>query len=474
MKSKPAALLILLVVLGLLLPAQALAEFAVPTGLVDEEVVDNVPAPTAIDWLPSGELLIATQGGVLFRSNGADSAEPILDLSGDVCAPSGSEMGLLGLAVDPDFSGDSGNIFLYYTNRRGDGSCANRVSQFAAGPGGAGNEQVLIDNIPAPGGNHNGGDLQFDSSGLLYVSVGDGGQDLLTGAAQNGNGNARRLDLLNGKILRITRDGGIPAGNPFQGIGVRCSATGMAPGAPVAAPGATPDTQDKKDRKKNKKGKKRRKGKKGKSKKERRQDRREEKQERRKKRRKDAQENPPPTGQPAPQALCEEIFATGLRNPFRIAFDPDSAQRFYINDVGGGAWEEIDNGATGADYGWNVREGPCLVGSRTNCSPDNQFVGPVFAYPRNGPAPFNGCTVITGGVFVPNNGNNWPDNFDDAYLFADLGCGKLFALRGEGSGATIELFATGSGAIQLKFKDGVLYYTTFAGGGQVRRIVHPG
>ena len=37
-------------------------------------------------------------------------------------------------------------------------------------------ETVLIDNIAAPGGNHNGGDLQFDRNGLLYVSVGDGAQ----------------------------------------------------------------------------------------------------------------------------------------------------------------------------------------------------------------------------------------------------------------------------------------------------------
>jgi glucose/arabinose dehydrogenase len=472
-KSKPAALLILVVILGLLLPAEALAQFTVPTGFVDQPVVAGVPAPTAIAWLPNDDLLIATQGGVLFLSSGGGAALSVLNLTGSVCAS--GEMGLLGLAVDPDFSGDSGNIFLYYTNRRGDGSCANRVSRFTLGPGGAGNEQVLIDNIPAPGGNHNGGDLQFGNDGVLYVSVGDGGQDLQTGAGQNGNGNARRLDLLNGKILRINKDGSIPANNPFRGAGtVQCGPLGAAPGAlPPPQNQEQKQTQEKKkNKKKHKRGGKHKKG--GKSKKKKRADRRDEKRKRRQERREASQPPPASTGPSGSSLICQEIFATGLRNPFRIAFDPDSAQRFYINDVGGGAWEEIDNGATGADYGWNVREGPCLVGSQTNCPPDNQFVGPVFAYPRNGPAPFNGCTVITGGAFVPNNGNNWPDNFDDAYLFTDLGCGKLFALRGEGSGATVELFATGSGAIQLKFKDGVLYYTTFAGGGQVRRIVHPG
>ena len=45
------------------------------------------------------------------------------------------------------------------------------------------------------------------------------------------------------------------------------------------------------------------------------------------------------------------------------------ATRFFINDVGQDAWEEIDLGIAGADYGWNVREGPCVNGSLTNCGP---------------------------------------------------------------------------------------------------------
>jgi glucose/arabinose dehydrogenase len=499
-KSKPAALLILLVILGLLLPAEAVAEFTVPAGFVDEEVVVNVPAPTAIDWLPpkdpkfpeNRDILVATQGGVVFSAAPGSTAIDILNLrrAGTIC--SGGEIGLLGLAVDPNFASGERYVYLYYTDSRGSGDCgaanrANRVSRFTMNDEGLLiNEEILIDNIPAPGGNHNGGDLQFGSDGLLYISVGDGGQDLNTGARQNGNGNARRLDLLNGKILRIMPDGGIPAGNPFQDSGtVRCNSTGLASGGEI----------------------------------------------------------------------CQEIFATGLRNPFRIAFDPndtDGAQRFYINDVGGGAWEEINNGAPDADYGWNVREGPCLIGSQTNCPSDSQFVGPVFAYPRNGPAPFDGCTVVTGGVFVPNTGTTWPDKYDKAYLFADLGCAKIFVLRNESSvtprspasnqedqqterkknkkgqkdrkgkkqkkgkkgkrerrrdrrdekqdrrkkrrdnrsgSPTVgpdpippsqapEVFATGgpgTGAIHLKFgPDGVLYYTTFDGGGQVRKIVRPG
>jgi glucose/arabinose dehydrogenase len=452
-KSKPAALLILVVVLGLLLPAQALAEFTDFPGagdFQDELVVDGVPAPTAIDWLPGNVLLIATQGGVLYRWNGAGAAQQILSLSGAVCAPSGSEMGLLGLAVDPQFSGNR-FIYLYYTHKKGGGGCdaanrANRVSRFTVdGNGIPGGETVLIDNIAAPGGNHNAGDLQFDRNGLLYISVGDGGSTPDT---------ARRLNTLNGKILRIDRNGGIPADNPIQGPGTaRCSSTG---GTPSQLQDGTTGDKDEKKRKKKKKAKKKRRGSNKKQHK---------KQKRRQQRRKDRQDQGPVQGA---TANCQEIFATGLRNPFRIAFDSndtDGAQQFFINDVGGGAWEEIDLGAPGADYGWNIREGPCVLGSTTNCTQPSGFSEPIYAYKHQ-----TGCRTITGGAFVPAN-SSWPDAYWGDYLFADLACDTIFA-RDATTGA-VTTFATGSGAIHLRFgPNDELYYTTYEGaaGGQVRRI----
>src|SRR4051794_19985759 len=146
---------------GLIVPANARAFGNLPPGFVDEPIVGGVPAPTAIDWLPSGELLIASQQGILYRWNGG-AAQPVLDLSTVTC--SSGEMGLLGLAVDPSFQSGDRFVYLYYTHREG-GSCdgasnrANRVARFSVdGSGNFGNEQVLIDHIPAQGGNHNAGD----------------------------------------------------------------------------------------------------------------------------------------------------------------------------------------------------------------------------------------------------------------------------------------------------------------------------
>src|SRR2546425_1728991 len=57
---------------------------------------------------------------------------------------------------------------------------------------------------------------------------------------------------------------------------------------------------------------------------------------------------------------CQEVFAVGLRNPFKAAFDPNiSSTNFFVNDVGNTTWEEVDIGAAGADYGWPTRERPC-------------------------------------------------------------------------------------------------------------------
>ena len=66
---------------------------------------------------------------------------------------------------------------------------------------------------------------------------------------------------------------------------------------------------------------------------------------------------------------CQEIFAWGLRNPYRFAFDRnDGSDRFFINDVGQSTLEEVDLGALGANYGWPEREGSCARGVTPPCA----------------------------------------------------------------------------------------------------------
>ena len=88
------------------------------------------------------------------------------------------------------------------------------------------------------------------------------------------------------------------------------------------------------------------------------------------------------TGRSPAGTICQETYAWGLRNPFRLAFDPNAAgTRFVINDVGQNTWEEIDDGKAGADYGWNVREGHCAANSTTDCgAPPAGMTNPFFDY----------------------------------------------------------------------------------------------
>lgn len=389
----------------------------VPEGFEDT-LVAEVPSPTGMAITPDGRILITSQFGQLFvYQNGVLLDRPALDIGPITCA--NRERGLLSVAVDPSF-GTNGFIYVtYILNKYGD--CAEegsqtpigRVSRFHLAGGNAvdlDSEQILIDNIPSPVGVHNVGAVRFGPDGYLYVTVGDGGCDY----AQNSgcfDSNDATLDMnaLVGKVLRITRDGDIPAGNPFTGPGsVRCHIDGG------AAPGET----------------------------------------------------------------CQEIFAFGLRNPWRIAFDPNSDQtRFFINDVGQDNWEEINEGVAGANYGWNAREGFCVIGSLTDCSPDPPpgLVNPIHAYSHQ-----TGCGSITGGAFVPR--GIWPAEFDGAYLFTDFVCGRIFRLVRAADGSyTSDMFIAGLGdwtAIDLQFGDDgsgpALYYLTFALGGQVRRVTHTG
>jgi len=98
------------------------------------------------------------------------------------------------------------------------------------------------------------------------------------------------------------------------------------------------------------------------------------------------------------------IWAIGLRNPFTFAFQPGTGL-MYINDVGQNTWEEINQGAPGANYGWPVAEGP---------STDPALTAPVHAvaHPES--------RAITGGVFYNPAVQQFPASYTGTYFFGDL------------------------------------------------------
>lgn len=135
--------------------------------------------------------------------NGALQETPVATIS-DV-APEG-EGGLLGLALDPNFS-DNGWLYLYYTYRA-DGELRNRVVRYMEENNQLKTEtrQILVDGIPGSSV-HNGGRIVFGPDGKLYITTGDAAEQSL----------AQDTSSLAGKILRIDADGSIPDDNPFAG-----------------------------------------------------------------------------------------------------------------------------------------------------------------------------------------------------------------------------------------------------------------
>lgn len=152
------------------------------------------------------------------------------------------------------------------------------------------------------------------------------------------------------------------------------------------------------------------------------------------------------------------IWALGLRNPFTFAFQPGTA-RMFINDVGENAWEEIDEGTAGANFGWPQAEGPTA---------NPTFVNPFFYY-SHANAPISGC-AITGGAFYSPQIVQFPSDYQGKYFFADFCAGWIKSLDLVERRA--DDFAIGiSFPVDLEVgPDGSLYYLARGDTGVITRI----
>ena len=414
----------LTVLLGTALPAllvplvdTASAASVLPAGFADQ-LVAKVGSPTAMAFTPDGRILVTSKAGNLsVIKNGSVLTTPAIDLTARVCDD--GERGLVGVAVDPAFGSANHFIYLYYTYEKF-GACptmtsdvpVNRVSRF----------RLPTSNVIDP-----------STEKVLIDRVPNYGGYHIAGDLEFGK---------DGNLYVSSGDGGCDyAGdsacdshndaardqNILLGKILRITPTGGIPATnPFLGAGTARCAL---------------------------------------------------TGLTDPDLQCRETYAWGLRNPFRFAVDPNAAHtRFFIDDVGQGTWEEIDKGIKGADYGWNVREGPCATGSRTNCgAPPPAMTNPIWSYDHN-----TGCTAVTGGAFVPN--GVWPAAYDNTYLYGDFICGKIIRLTPNGSGGfTATDFVTGLGTSSittLKFgpygSTQAAYYLNYLNGGEVRRIAYVG
>jgi Ca2+-binding RTX toxin-like protein len=119
-------------------------------------------------------------------------------------------------------------------------------------------------------------------------------------------------------------------------------------------------------------------------------------------------------------AGADEIYALGLRNPWRPSFDRALGD-FYIADVGASQYEEIDIGQKGANYGWPVFEGPVVLFGGTPTG--GSAVPPIYSYDHSV------GQSITGGYVYRGEG----EALQGQYFFADFVQAKVFTLRFDGS-----------------------------------------
>ncbi|MBN4076369.1 PQQ-dependent sugar dehydrogenase [Gemmatimonas aurantiaca] len=124
----------------------------------------------------------------------------------------------------------------------------------------------------------------------------------------------------------------------------------------------------------------------------------------------------------------DEIWATGLRNPWRWSFDRETGD-MYIADVGQNAWEEIDfessASAGGINWGWRLREGAHCFNPSTNCDPGGITSDPIYEY-----AHASGRCSITGGYVY--RGCAIPE-LQGTYFFADYCTSEVWSFDYNGA-----------------------------------------
>jgi hypothetical protein len=113
----------------------------------------------------------------------------------------------------------------------------------------------------------------------------------------------------------------------------------------------------------------------------------------------------------------EEIFAYGLRNPWRFSFDAENG-RIWAGDVGQNSYEEIDIIQAGENYGWNIMEGTHCYEPSSGCE-QSGLVLPIWEYGRNQGISVTGGFVYRGPTL---------DNLTGLYIYGDYGSGKIWAL----------------------------------------------
>ncbi|MCU0788370.1 MAG: PQQ-dependent sugar dehydrogenase, partial [Verrucomicrobia bacterium] len=341
---------------------------------------------------PPGEtnrVFVLEQSGVIsvITNLASPSRTVFMDLTDRVISGATfSEHGLLGLAFHPQYA-SNGWLYVFYTGNTtttaGSG-LHDIVARFDTASGNSnqgvpGSEiRLIVQRDEAD--NHNGGCLKFGPDGYLYISLGD------EGGANDQFGNSQKIDgdFFSG-ILRIDVDKrpGSLSPNPHA-----ASTTNYAVPPDNPFVGATNFNGSAVN----------------------------------------------------PGNVRTEFWAVGLRNPWRMSFDPATGL-LYAGDVGQSSREEVDVIVKGGNYGWAYREGTIQRPGSPLPPPGFEGLEPLLDYPWGFSGEYQG-RAVTGGVVY--RGTKIASLYG-AYVFGDNATGNIWSLRHQGTNVTAWTRLTGVG-----------------------------
>ncbi|MEE9533796.1 MAG: PQQ-dependent sugar dehydrogenase [Acidimicrobiia bacterium] len=403
-------------------PGANLARAQIPPGDITielEPVASGLTAPLGVTHAGdgSGRLFIWEQSGqIRIVQDGQLLPTPFLDISDKLPELNEffEERGLLGLAFHPRYA-MNGRFFVRYSAPRDgnpDEPCFDtsrgchteilaeyRVSDDdpnIAEP----DSEIMLLAVDEPQFNHDAGDVAFGPDGFLYFSLGDGGgahDGLADDPPSHGPiGNGQNIETPLGAMLRIDVDGPItichiPPGNPNNGRTITIARSALP--AHLAHGDTIGPCEGDRDPAPLRYG-------------------------------------IPPDNPFVGTAGLDEIYAYGLRNPYKFSFDdgPGGDGRLYLGDVGQNLFEEVDIIVNGGNYGWVIREGlHCFDPFNPFDPPDDcPATGPLgeplldpiveYSHPGSGFPPEGGITVVGGFVY---RGSRSP-SLVGTYVFGDF------------------------------------------------------
>ena len=322
----------------------------------------------------SGRLFVVEQDGRIRIVKNGQLFGTFLDINARVRSVGdpggGNEEGLLSVAFPPGYGSTKNYFYVYYTNLNGD----NQVSRFHLGASADlanpnSEELILLINHPNEN-NHNGGQIAFGPDGYLYIGTVDGG-----GGGDLSN-NAQNPNSLLGKLLRIDTE--------MDNTSTPPSAHQIVLPIVMRHTGASTITY----------------------------------------------RIPPDNPFVNTPGYRGEIWALGLRNPWRFSFDR-TQHDLFIADVGQDTWEEIDfqasTSAGGENYGWRILEGfECF--NSTGCNTAGKTM-PIHVYNHSAGCSVTGGYVYRGTIYTGMAG---------IYFFGDFCSGIIWGIQRENNSWVVQ------------------------------------